>query len=241
MRRTRNVLKPLALVAVLALALAACGSDDGADTKPSGSKKPTKAERVVDAGGDGGAEQATAELEVRMTDMGSKSGGGVPIPTNLKCTRSIPATCTGKVVCPIEAGAVYPEEVCAWLAEESTVALLTEPVPERQACTMIYGGPEVATITGTLGDAAVDVQLGRNNGCAIDRFEMASTLWTGVPVYPKGAKLSAEAAAAGQCAPVGTPDGPDAGAGDGSGADDTACGTSPQPEIITDPPEAFER
>lgn len=40
-----------------------------------------------------------------------------------------------------------------------------------QACTMIYGGPGKATVTGMLDGAAVDATFTRSNGCEISRWE----------------------------------------------------------------------
>jgi hypothetical protein len=45
------------------------------------------------------------------------------------------------------------------------------PVPPQTACTEIFGGPEVVTVTGTLDGEAVDAKLTRANGCEIDRFD----------------------------------------------------------------------
>jgi hypothetical protein len=41
----------------------------------------------------------------------------------------------------------------------------------NQACTMIYGGPGKATITGTLDGAAITATVTRSNGCEISRWE----------------------------------------------------------------------
>src|SRR4051812_44730178 len=53
-------------------------------------------------------------------------------------------------------------------AAELDVADLA-PVPTGIACTQIYGGPETATISGTLHGDAVDASLRRSNGCEIER------------------------------------------------------------------------
>jgi hypothetical protein len=41
------------------------------------------------------------------------------------------------------------------------------PPPPTAACSMIYGGPETLTVTGTLGTRRVDYRTGRTNGCEI--------------------------------------------------------------------------
>jgi hypothetical protein len=40
-----------------------------------------------------------------------------------------------------------------------------------RACTEIYGGPETAHVTGTLGGRRVDATISRNNGCGISDYE----------------------------------------------------------------------
>ena len=51
-----------------------------------------------------------------------------------------------------------------------------EPVPDDVACTQQFGGPQTATITGTLDGRDVDARFARNNGCEIARWEKAAPL-----------------------------------------------------------------
>ncbi len=44
------------------------------------------------------------------------------------------------------------------------------PVPPDVACTEIYGGPQVAVVTGVVDGRRVWVKLRRDNGCEIDRW-----------------------------------------------------------------------
>ena len=53
---------------------------------------------------------------------------------------------------------------------EKLPASAFKPSPKDQACTMIYGGPEVATIKGTVNGNKVDATYNRTNGCEIDRY-----------------------------------------------------------------------
>ena len=51
-----------------------------------------------------------------------------------------------------------------------------EPVPDDVACTEQFGGPQTATVTGTLDGREVDARFARNNGCEIARWEKAAPL-----------------------------------------------------------------
>ncbi|GAA2082333.1 SSI family serine proteinase inhibitor [Aeromicrobium halocynthiae] len=57
-----------------------------------------------------------------------------------------------------------------------------EPVPEDQPCTMIYGGPQEATITGSLDGVEVDARFIRQNGCEIARWDALGTAVFDVPI-----------------------------------------------------------
>jgi hypothetical protein len=51
-----------------------------------------------------------------------------------------------------------------------------EPTPGDVACTELYGGPEIATVKGTLRGKAVDASFSRENGCEISRWDAAADL-----------------------------------------------------------------
>ena len=57
-------------------------------------------------------------------------------------------------------------DVCGELSAQSFA-----PVPRDMACTAIYGGPNVARVTGTLRGEAVDEQFSLEDGCQIARWE----------------------------------------------------------------------
>jgi hypothetical protein len=57
---------------------------------------------------------------------------------------------------------------CRELARLGTSTL--RPVPRGAACAEIYGGPQVAYVTGTVGGKRVWARLRRDNGCEIDRW-----------------------------------------------------------------------
>lgn len=45
------------------------------------------------------------------------------------------------------------------------------PTPADQPCTQEYGGPETASVSGTVRGTDVDVRVSRTNGCQIERWE----------------------------------------------------------------------
>lgn len=178
----RTSLLSLLLIAAIGL-VAGCSSDDARDggTTASSSKDDTGTQ--VDDDQD--AEQATAKLDVRLEQVGSKSGGGIPMPVGMACTKSIPANCTSTVECPVAEDTKDDgtREVCVWLAGEGKAVLTEEPV-EREVCTQEYGGPEVATVKGTLDGEDVDASFSRQNGCEISRFDAVMKLWSAELVPP---------------------------------------------------------
>ncbi len=46
-----------------------------------------------------------------------------------------------------------------------------DPVPKDQACTMILGGPETATVTGRLDGSSLEASFSQQNGCEIARWK----------------------------------------------------------------------
>ncbi|MBK5216032.1 MAG: hypothetical protein JJE02_00490 [Propionibacteriales bacterium] len=52
-----------------------------------------------------------------------------------------------------------------------------QPVPAGNACTMIYGGPETATVVGTVNGDKVNAKFSRENGCEIARWDAVTALF----------------------------------------------------------------
>jgi hypothetical protein len=69
-------------------------------------------------------------------------------------------------------------EVCGALADIKPATF--EPVPGNVACTQQYGGPETATVKGTLDGKEIDAEFSRVNGCEIERWEAAAPLFEAV-------------------------------------------------------------
>ncbi len=64
------------------------------------------------------------------------------------------------------------------LKDPAVVKRLVEGEPQGQMCTEIYGGPDIATVTGTLDGVAVNTSFNRNNGCGIADWELLLPLLT---------------------------------------------------------------
>jgi hypothetical protein len=66
---------------------------------------------------------------------------------------------------------VDPREACAALGRPAVRERLIEGPPPERACTLIYGGPEQAFVTGTLDGTPVDTRVFRNDGCGISDWD----------------------------------------------------------------------
>ncbi|MFC5678096.1 SSI family serine proteinase inhibitor [Aeromicrobium endophyticum] len=73
-----------------------------------------------------------------------------------------------------------PEQACDAIAAAG--ASVFEPVSSDTTCTMVFGGPQKATITGTYQGKDVDASFSRENGCEIDRWEKLGTTVFDVPL-----------------------------------------------------------
>jgi hypothetical protein len=80
------------------------------------------------------------------------------------------------------AGGTHPDPAAA-CAELAKATDPFSPTPLDRACTMIYGGAQTATITGTYRGHPVDASYERGNGCEIARWDAIAT----VLVIPGGA------------------------------------------------------
>ncbi|CAL9491552.1 subtilase-type protease inhibitor [Streptomyces sp. enrichment culture] len=73
-----------------------------------------------------------------------------------------------------------PEGACAAVERHTRWGQDTfAPVPKDAVCTMQYGGPATARITGTWAGRRVDATYDRTNGCAIERWDRL------VPLLPE--------------------------------------------------------
>ena len=197
----------LLFVLVAALLVGACSDDSGADgsgdraqdavaehevereERGDGADVPnsdTDSDADSDTGtapapepGDGARVHARLEVRIELED--GAATGGVTRPTRLECAGSTQEICTGTIVCPNADDDEAGQRVCAWLGTEEVRTLLEPPAPDR-VCTMQYGGPERARITGTLDGTTIDREVARTNGCGIAEWNSLEPLWLGVEV-----------------------------------------------------------
>ncbi|MEV8318022.1 SSI family serine proteinase inhibitor [Streptomyces sp. NPDC059900] len=101
-------------------------------------------------------------LTVKVTDAGEGNNG------------------TYKLECH-PTGGTHPsaQEACEKLDQERWGRDLFAPTPADANCTMQYGGPATARITGTWHGRPVDATYDRSNGCEISRWNNM------VPVLPE--------------------------------------------------------
>jgi hypothetical protein len=79
--------------------------------------------------------------------------------------------------CPDGAGQhPDPAGACALLSGLTPTTAPLAPVSPDAACTMIYGGPDTATLTGTYRGQAVRFELSRTDGCQMARFDALAVL-----------------------------------------------------------------
>jgi hypothetical protein len=103
---------------------------------------------------------------------------GEPIPADLtvKVDDGNGTTSTYSLTCVPEGGQ-HPAaaDACAALAAAGAEAF--GPPPKDQMCTEQYGGPQTATVTGTLAGKPVRAQFARTDGCEIGRWAALSALF----------------------------------------------------------------
>ena len=54
------------------------------------------------------------------------------------------------------------------------------PVPKGTACTQIFGGPQIADVSGTFDGKHIDTQFSRGDGCELERWKRVGFLFPGV-------------------------------------------------------------
>ncbi|GEN81042.1 SSI family serine proteinase inhibitor [Actinotalea fermentans] len=164
MRRTRaQVAAVVAVVLVAALGGCQTGRDDdgltpGTDDDPVSSDEPPAPGDDTPAPGEP-AEPVAADLTVVVDATGEG------------------ATTTYTLTCE-PAGGHHPdaEAACAAIAAGGGTAAFA-PTPMDVACTEQWGGPQTASVTGTVGGEPVSAAFSRANGCEISRWDTLAPLF----------------------------------------------------------------
>ena len=158
------------LILMLGLIATACGDD--ADTDVGDQPDPdTPADTDPDPDTDepilGAGPYPIADLTVSVTL--TDDADEVALTHQISClgdTATIIGDATGRA-----------DAICRQLNDLPTRTRLLDGAPTDRACTEIYGGPELATITGTLDGEPVDTTVDRANGCGIDDWDLLSGLF----------------------------------------------------------------
>jgi hypothetical protein len=109
----------------------------------------------------------------RGTSSGSDSAGSTVLEISVSRGGESP-TKVWTLRCP--AGGTLPNAARACkrlLALERPFA----PTPKQAACTLIYGGPQVADVRGTFKGRRVKARFTRKNGCEIERWNRVRFLF----------------------------------------------------------------
>lgn len=113
---------------------------------------------LAGCGGSGSGSSGSSDLRITVWGHG-KSGGSV----------------TYTLSCPQGTGTLRKARAaCSRLRQVSVKAFA--PVPAGTACTEIYGGAQVAHVSGRFAGKKIDADFNRTNGCEIERWSRLAFL-----------------------------------------------------------------
>lgn len=180
----RKPLMPTLLVLLTAAGLAACSPGGGStqSASPTGSPSATATPSASTPSTPGttpsadtettvpapsppaaaatpGAGQGNAELAISI----NPGDGGKTVNYTLVCQNGVPA-----------AESQHPTAAAACTALKENAALLSPaPRPTDKVCTQQFGGPEEATVTGSVDGKAVEAKFSLRDGCEIAQWKSA--------------------------------------------------------------------
>ena len=118
---------------------------------------------------------ACGEPTVVVAPGAQPTGTGVPADLTITIDDGGGATSTSTLTCrPAGGNHPDPDAACAALAAAWPKAF--EPPDPDVACTEIYGGPETATVSGTIDGRRVDASFSSTDGCQIARWDAVRAL-----------------------------------------------------------------
>jgi len=157
--------KHLVIAATFVLMAAACG--DSAST--------------ADVGGTPGTAQGTSTTVSPATAGLPLGGGPYPIADLLVTihpdgigsapTATYRISCLGDTATITGNATGSSQSMCLALGRPDVRELILNGAPVDRICTEIYGGPDIATITGTLDGETADFTADRANGCSINDWD----------------------------------------------------------------------
>lgn len=175
----RKPLMHVLLIAATATALAACSPGGSAGpgqtgSSPAGSSSsgtPSSGTPSADAETTAAAPSPSAAAptagpgagNAELSIMVKPGGSGQPANYTLVCRDGVPA-----------AESQHPSAAAACAALKANAALLSPaPRPTDKACTQQYGGPQEATVTGSVDDRPVEATFSLRDGCEIAQWNAA--------------------------------------------------------------------
>jgi len=160
--RGRRPVFAAAVAVGVGLLLAGCGEADPVEVGGAASSAALPSAPVASSAAGGtpspsGSDAGAAELKIVVDE-----GGGQPTTWQLTCD-------------PV--GGTHPDAqaACGALGRAGAQAL-TPPKPGSAVCAQVFGGPQVATITGTWRGNAVSTKITRQDGCEIGRWDALAGL-----------------------------------------------------------------
>lgn len=113
-------------------------------------------------GADPGDDPGGDSSETRLTIVLDEAGDGA-------ATQTFTLTCD-------PSGGDHPDAEAACTALDAGGVEAFAPTPPDTACTEIWGGPQVATVDGTVAGERVSATFTRANGCEISRWDALAPL-----------------------------------------------------------------
>ena len=171
----RKTLIPTLLAVITAAGLAACapGGGPAPSTSPTGTTSASgtpsadtettaTAPSPSAAAPTAGPGQGNAELAIMVTS----AEGGKATNYTLVCQNGVPA-----------AESQHPTAAAGCAALKANAALLSPaPRPTDKVCTQQYGGPEEATVTGSVDGKAIEAKFSLRDGCEIAQWKAAKDI-----------------------------------------------------------------
>ncbi|MGC9974664.1 MAG: SSI family serine proteinase inhibitor [Gaiellaceae bacterium] len=114
---------------------------------------------LVGCGGASSASSASAKLRITVWPQGKNGRSAIYTLGCPRATGTLPAA----------------HAACSKLRRAGVKAFA--PVPPSTACSMIYGGPQIARVTGRLAGQPIKADFNRTNGCEVERWNRLAFLF----------------------------------------------------------------